>query len=148
MTGVQTCALPISGERTAARLAVLAEKNRIVGEVLDAALARAAAVPRERFGELAAKWLAEVPAELSGEVLAGPRERELLAGGLLDRVNSGRAGKLALSDEGLPGSSGGGMLVRAGRFEFDFTWAGRLAERRAALTALIAAELFDGSQSQ
>ena len=132
----------LARERTAARLAVLTEKNRLIEEVLKGALAKVAAMPREKFQALAAEWLAEVPADQAGEIVAGAREREFLGGGLLDRVNAGRTGRLTLSAEMLPDSAGGGMLVRAGRFEFDFTWAGRLADRRSALTAMIAGELF------
>jgi vacuolar-type H+-ATPase subunit E/Vma4 len=132
----------LSRERTAARLAVLAEKNRLVEEVFRRALAALAGLSPDRFLALAEKWLAEVPTDLAGEIIAGPRERASLAGGFLDRINAGRTGRLSLAEETLPPASGGGLLVRAGRFEFDFTWAGRLADRRAALTGTIAAELF------
>jgi len=131
--------------RTAARLEVLREKNRLVERAFRGALERLAALPRERFLALAGEWLAEVPAEQPGAVLAGERERGWLAGAFLDRVNAGRTGKLELSAE--PGPEGGGLVVRGEKFEFDLSWAGQLADRRGQLSPLVAAELF-GDKAQ
>lgn len=132
----------LSRERTAARLEVLREKNRLIEEAFRGALASLAALPRERLLELAGQWLAEVPPDQPGTVLAGGRERQFLAGGFLERINAGRSGKLKLSDE--PGPESGGLVVRAERFEYDFSWAGQLADRKGALAPLVAAELFGG----
>ena len=101
-------------------------------------------MPGPQFLKLAGKWLAEVPPELSGEIVAGKRERSYIEGAFLKKVNAGRTGKLTLSDG--PGPEGGGLVVRAGKFEFDFSWAGRLADRKGALAPEVAALLFGGGK--
>jgi len=138
----------LSRARTEARLEVLKEKNRLIEQAFAGALERLAELPKDQFLKLAGKWLAEVPAELAGRIAAGERERGFLSGAFLKKVNAGREGKLELSDE--PGPAGGGLVVRAERFEFDFSWAGRLADRKGALAPEVAAILFgkeDGKPS-
>jgi vacuolar-type H+-ATPase subunit E/Vma4 len=130
----------VSAARTAARLDVLREKNRLVERAFDLALEQLAALPREEFLRQAEAWLAQVPPDQPGEILAGPRERGFLEGAFLERVNSRRTGRLTLSAE--PGPPGGGLVVRAERFEYDFTWRGQLADRRGALSPLVAGLLF------
>jgi hypothetical protein len=85
-----------------------------------------------------------VPAELAGSIVAGERERGFLAGSFLKKINASRKGKLKLSDE--PGPAGGGLIVRAEKFEFDFTWAGRISDRKGALAPDVAAALFGDRQ--
>jgi V/A-type H+-transporting ATPase subunit E len=136
----------LSRARTEARLEVLKEKNRLVEEVFSRALARLAKLPAEEFLTLAGKCLAQVPPELEGSVLAGERERELLAGDFMKKVNASRKGKLKLSDEA--GPPGGGIVVRTERFEFDFSWAGRLADRKGALAPNVAATLFPHAEKK
>ena len=68
------------------------------------------------------------------------RERKMLAGKFIENVNAERTGKLVISDEA--GPVGGGLVVRAEKFEFDFSWAGRMADRKGALAPEVAAILF------
>lgn len=136
----------LSRARTEARLKVLKEKNRLVEEVFAEALRRAGELPKAEFLKLAEKWLAGVPPELAGRIVAGERERSHLAGAFLKKVNAKRSGKLELSDE--PAPEGGGMIVRAERFEFDFSWAGRLADRKGVLAPEVAAALFAEGEKQ
>ncbi len=130
----------LSRARTEARLAVLTEKNRLIEQAFAGALEGLAELSEEKFLSLAEAWLAEVPSELVGRIAVGERERGLLSGAFLEKINAGRQGKLELSDE--PGPAGGGLVVRAERFEFDFSWAGRLADRKGALSPEVAAILF------
>jgi vacuolar-type H+-ATPase subunit E/Vma4 len=130
----------LSRARTEARLTVLKEKNQLVERAFAGALQRLAELPEKDFLKLTEQWLAEVPSELGGEIVAGERERSYLAGEFLKKINAGRSGQLTLADG--PGPAGGGIVVRAEKFEFDFTWAGRLADRKAGLAPEVAAMLF------
>ena len=130
----------ISAARTEARLAVLSEKNRLIEAVFAKALEKLAELPPAEFLELAAAWLAEVPPDLPGRIAAGPNEKKHLSGAFLQKINAGRTGKLELSDE--PGPEFGGIVVRAEKFEFDFSWAGRLADHKGSLAPEVAAALF------
>ena len=131
----------LSRARTEARLAVLKEKNRVIEKTFGAALGKLGELSEERFLELAEKWLAGVPGDLDGRIVCGERERGYLSGGFMDKVNAPRSGRLEVSDE--PGPAGGGLVVRAEKFEFDFSWAGRLADRKGALAPDVAATLFE-----
>ncbi len=133
----------LSRARTEAKLAVLKEKNRIIEGAFAGALERLGELPQEKFLALAEKWLGEVPENLEGRVACGERERGYLSGDFINKVNSGRSGKLEVSDE--PGPAGGGLVVRAEKFEFDFSWAGSLSDRKGALAPDVAAVLFGES---
>jgi vacuolar-type H+-ATPase subunit E/Vma4 len=136
----------LSRARTDARLAVLKEKNRIIEEAFAAALERADELPKDAFLKLAAGWLASVPDEISGRIVASERERSYLAGEFLEKVNASRSGKLELSDE--PGPAGGGMVVRSEKFKFDFSWAERLDDRKGSLAPEVAGIIFgDGEEA-
>ncbi len=135
----------LSAARTDARLAVLKEKNRVIEEAFAGALKKLAEIPEEKFLKLAEAWLQEVPGELAGQIAAGPRERKLLEGAFLKRVNQNRKGKLTLAEG--DGPVGGGIRVLADKFEFDFTWAGRMADRKGALAPDVAAIIF-GKEGQ
>jgi V/A-type H+/Na+-transporting ATPase subunit E len=130
----------LSRARTDARLAVLKEKNAVIEKAFAGALEKLAELPEEKFLALAGKWLREVPADLEGRIATGERERAMLSGAFIEKINAGRSGKLTLSDEA--GPVGGGLVVRAEKFEFDFSWAGRLADRKGALAPEVAAILF------
>ncbi|MHC4916449.1 MAG: V-type ATP synthase subunit E family protein [Planctomycetota bacterium] len=136
----------LSRARTDARLEVLKRKNAMVEAAFEEALRMLGKLPAEKFLELAAGWLAGVPGELSGKICAAERERSEMAGAFLKKVNAGRKGKLEISDEHPP--EGGGLVVRAERFEFDFSWAERLDDRRGTLAPEVAAVLFAGDASK
>jgi vacuolar-type H+-ATPase subunit E/Vma4 len=135
----------LSAARTDARLAVLKEKTRVIEAAFAGALQKLAEIPEEHFLKLAKAWLQEVPSELSGQIAAGPREQKLLEGEFLKGINQGREGKLTLAQG--DGPVGGGIRVLADKFEFDFTWAGRLADRKGALAPDVASIIF-GKEGQ
>ncbi len=130
----------LSRARTDARLEVLKRKNAMVESAFEEALRMLSELPAEKFLELAAGWLSQVPDDLSGRISAGERERAAMAGDFLEKINAGRRGKLELSAEEAP--EGGGLIVRSERFEFDFSWAERMDDRRGTLAPEVAAVLF------
>ena len=130
----------LSRARTDARLDVLKRKNAMVEAAFDEALRMLGDLPAEKFLELAAGWLAQVPGNLSGRICAGERERAAMSGKFLEKINGGRQGKLELSAGEDP--PGGGLIVRSDRFEFDFSWAERMDDRRGTLAPEVAAVLF------
>ena len=70
----------ISGAEMQAKKAVLAEKQRILEEVIEEAQKRLISLPDGRYSEVIGKMLDNIDKSLGTEVIVAPKDRDRLAG--------------------------------------------------------------------
>jgi len=130
----------LSALRGAEGIGLLRLKNEIVERVFGMATERLGRLPREEVLAALGRRLADHGG--GGEILANARERGFIDGPFLAALNKDRApgDKLSLSPE--TDERCGGIVLRAGKVEHDWTWETALADMKGDLTSRIAEELF------
>jgi len=132
------------------RMAVLQAKSGLVAQAFDTALERVKGLPESDYLDLMAQWLAAAAPQGQAavsdgrtcEIVANERDRALMDGEFLERINAGRSESERLSLAKEIGQMQGGFVLRSEEFVVDVTLDSQIGLLRDEILTEIAKALF------
>lgn len=124
----------ISGAEMQAKKAVLAEKQRILEEVIEEAQKRLISLPDGQYSEVIGKMLDNIDKSLGTEVIVAPKDRDRLAGVVEQKG-------FALSDR--TENISGGFIIRNGDIEYNYSFDSIISIEKEEIQRMAAKILFE-----
>ena len=101
------------------KMRLLEIKNRIIDDVLALAISRIQSSPEGDYLALIAKWLANVPDYLEGQLFFNARDLKRITDAFVDAINKNRRAKIVLNTTAI--DIKGGFVIKSANYEIDYS---------------------------